>query len=98
MDTDQMRKLDFARLRAAQRDGAAAEVKTSILLDRIAQQESINVSDEELDNELQIAALQAREPFDALKARLTQDGGLARIREQLRREKTASLLYERLPA
>jgi trigger factor len=98
MDTDQMRKLDFARLRAAQRDGAASEVKTSILLDRIAQEENINVSDEELDNELQMAALQAREPFDALKARLTQDGGLARIREQLRREKTASLLYERLPA
>jgi len=29
---------------------------------------------------------------------LTEDGGLARIREQLRREKTANLLYERLPA
>jgi len=98
MDTEQMRKLDFARLRAAQRDGAAAEVKVSILLDRIANQENITVSDEELDNELQIAALQAREPIDALKGRLTEDGGLARIREQLRREKTASLLYERLPA
>ncbi len=36
MDTEQMRKLDFARLRAAQRDGALAEVKTNILLDRIA--------------------------------------------------------------
>ncbi len=36
MDTEQMRKLDFARLRAAQRDSASAEVKTSILLDRIA--------------------------------------------------------------
>jgi len=30
--------------------------------------------------------------------RLTEDGGLDRIREQLRHEKTASLLYERLPA
>jgi trigger factor len=98
MDTDQMRKLDFARLRAAQRDGAAAEVKNFILLDHIAQAENISISDEELDGELQIAALQAREPFDTLKARLTQDGGLARIREQLRREKTASLLYERLPS
>jgi trigger factor len=97
MDTEQMRKLDFARLRAAQRDGAAAEVRTSILLDRIATEEGITVSDEELDSELQIASLQAREPFDALKARLTQDGGLARIREQLRREKTASVMYERLP-
>jgi trigger factor len=98
MGTDQMRKLDFARLRAAQRDGAAAEARTSILLDRIAREENITISDEELDNELKIAALQAREPFDTLKARLTQEGGLAKIREQLRREKTASLLYERLSA
>jgi trigger factor len=93
-----MRKLDFGRLRTAQRDGAVAEVKSNILLDRIANAENINVSDEELDSELQMAALQAREPIDALRTRLTADGGLARIREQLRREKTANLLYERLPA
>ena len=98
MDTEQMRKLDFARLRAAQRDSASAEVKTFILLDRIAQEEEITISDEEMDHELQLAALQSREPLDALKVRLTEDGGLARIREQLRREKTASVLYERLPA
>ena len=98
MDTEQMRKLDFARLRAAQRSSAIAEVKANILLDRIASEENIAVSDEELDNALQLAALQSREPVDALKVRLTEDGGLVRIREQLRHEKTASLLYERLPA
>jgi trigger factor len=98
MDSELMRKLDFARLRTAQRDSAIAEVKATVLLDRIAQEENINVSDEEMDNELQMAALQSREPLDTLKVRLTQDGGLARIREQLRREKVASVLYERLPA
>jgi trigger factor len=98
MDTEQMRKLDFARLRAAQRDGASAEVKASLLLARIATEENIEISDEELDREIQIAALQSREPVDTLKARLTDDGGLARIREQLKREKTANVLYERLPA
>ena len=97
MDPEQMRKLDFARLRAAQRDSAIAETKTSVLLDRIAQEENLTVSDEELENELQLAALQSREPLDTLKARLTQDGGMARIREQLRREKTASVMYARLP-
>jgi len=98
MNTDQMRKLDFGRLRAAQRDSAVAEVKAHILLDRIAEKEGVTVSDEELDRELQLAALQSREPYDTLRQRLTEDGGLARIREQLKREKTASLLYERLPA
>jgi trigger factor len=98
MQPEQMRKLDFSRLRVAQRDSAVAEVKTNILLDRIAGEENITVSDEEMDRELQIAAIQSREPLDALKVRLTKDGGLTRIRQQLRRDKTASVLYERLPA
>jgi trigger factor len=98
MNTEQMRKLDFARLRAAQREGAAAEVKTGILLDRIADEEKISVSDEEMDDQMELIAMEIREPVDTLKVRLTEDGGLARIREQLRREKTASLLYDRLPA
>jgi len=98
METEQMRKLDFGRLRAAQRDGAIAEVKASLLLDRIALDEKIEIADEEMDHELQMAALQSREPIDTLRSRLTEDGGLARIREQLRREKVAAVLYERLPA
>ena len=97
MSSEQMRKLDFGRLRTAQRDSAITEVKTSILLDRIAEAENLTVADEELERELQMAALQSGESVDALKVRLTQDGGLARIREQLRREKTANVLYERLP-
>jgi len=98
MNPDMMRKLDFGRLRAAQRDSAINEVKTSLLLDRIADAEGVSVSDEEVDQEIYMASLQQREPVEALRARLTEDGGLARIREQLRREKTASLLYQRLPA
>ena len=98
MNPEQMRQLDFARLRPAQRDSAVAEVKAHVLMDRIADKEGVTVSDEELDRELQLAALQSREPYETLRQRLTDDGGIARIREQLKREKTASLLYERLPA
>ena len=98
METEQMRKLDFSRLRTAQRESAVAEVKTFLLLDSIADAEGITVDDEELDREIQLAALQSREPVETLRARLTEDGGLARIREQMRREKTANVLYDRLPA
>ncbi len=97
MQTEQMRKLDFGRLRAAQRDSAVAEVKASVLMAKIAHEENIEVSDEDVDKEIQIAAIQSREPVEALRSRLTEEGGLARIREQLKREKTAQLLYERLP-
>jgi trigger factor len=96
MRTEDMRKLDFARLREAQRDSAIAEVKATLVLDKIATAEKIDVSDEELERELQIISLQTREPLDSLRTRLTNEGSLAKIREQLRREKTASLLYERL--
>ena len=98
MNPEQMRKLDFGRLRTAQRDSAVAEVKAQVLLDKIAEKEGVSVSDEELEREIHLAALQSREPYETLHQRLTDDGGLARIREQMKREKTASLLYERLPA
>jgi trigger factor len=98
MSPDMMRKLDFTRLRGAQRDSAIGEVRTSLLLDRIADAEDVTVSEEELERELYMAALQNREPLETLRARLTEDGGMARIREQMRREKTAGLLYQRLPA
>ncbi|HLY41491.1 MAG TPA: trigger factor [Terracidiphilus sp.] len=98
MEPEQMRKLDFGRLRTAQRDSAVAEVKTQLILDRIADAENVTISDEEVDQEVQLAALQSREPVETLRQRLTQDGGLARIREQMKREKAASLLYQRLPA
>ncbi len=96
MRAEDMRKLDFARLRAAQRDSATAEVKGSMVLDAIAETENITATDEEVEQELQLISLQTGEPVEALRTRLTGDGSLVRIREQLRRQKTGNALYERL--
>jgi trigger factor len=96
MRTEDMRKLDFDRLREAQRESAAGEVKGTLVLDRIADVENIQVSDDEVERELQVISLQTREPLESLRDRLKSEGSLARIREQLRREKTGSLLVERL--
>jgi trigger factor len=96
MREEDMKRLDFARLRTAQRDSATNEVRSLLILDRIADAENINVSDQEVAQELELLSLQLREPVDTLRVRLTQDGSMARIREQIRRDKTAKLLYERL--
>ena len=96
MSTEDMRRMDFDRLREAQRDSAMNEVKGTILLDRIGDAEKIDVSDDEVERELQLISLQTREPLETLRERLTREGNLARIREQLRREKTGNLLVERL--
>ena len=98
MKPEDMRKLDFGRLRAAQRDQAVNEVKASMILDRISEAEGIVVSDEDLDRELLMLSIQSREPLETLRERLTKDGSLDRIREQMRREKTGSVLYEKLSA
>ncbi|MBV8631761.1 MAG: trigger factor [Silvibacterium sp.] len=96
MRTEDMRKLDFARLREGQHPAAEAEVKASLILDRIADAENVTVADEDVERELEIISLQTREPLETLRSRLTNEGDLSRIREQLRREKTGNLLYERL--
>src|SRR5271163_566342 len=96
MSVEDMRKLDFVRLREAQRDQAVNEVKASMVLDRIAEAEGVTVSQEDVDRELLMLSIQSREPLEALRERLWKDGGLDRIREQMLRERTGSVLYEKL--
>jgi len=96
MTSEAMRKLDFERLRAAQRETSIAEVKASLILDKIAKTENVELGEDEVERELLLVSLQTREPLDELKKRLTQDGGLNRIREQMLREKTGNAVYERL--
>jgi trigger factor len=43
-------------------------------------------------------SIQQREPMETLRKRLKDDGSLNRIREQMRREKTGSALFEKLAA
>ena len=83
-------------LREAQRPQALNEVKASMILDRIGEAENIEVSSDDLERELLMLSLQSREPLEEMRQRLEKDGSLDRIREQMRREKTASVLYEKL--
>ena len=95
MRTEDMKRMDFAKLRAGQRDGALREVKASLILEQIADQEKIEVGDEEFDRELDVLAQQAKQTIEQVRARLTQDGGLDRIRHRIRNEKTLEFLYRR---
>jgi trigger factor len=80
-------------LRAGQHDQAVQDVKSSLLLDRIAELETIDVSDDELTKELEALAHQSKQSVEAVRTRLTQDGGLDRIRNRIRSEKTLDFLY-----
>ena len=93
LTTEQMKKMDLNRLRVGQREQAIHDVKAALLLERVAEEENVQVSDEELNQELESLARQSKQTSEAVRARLTQDGGLDRIRTRIRNEKTLEFLY-----
>ncbi len=93
MKMEDLKKMDLPRLRGGQRDQAVNDVKSSLLLERIADLEKIEVGDEEVSREIESLAQQSKQTSEAVRARLTQDGGLDRIRIRIRSEKTLNFLY-----
>lgn len=93
MKTEDMRRMDFGRLRAGQEEFATKEVKSSVLLAKIAIKENIQVSDEELNNEIEAMAAQMQQPVEEVKKRLTEDNAVERLRDRMRSEKALNLLY-----
>lgn len=93
MRAEDIKKMDFERLRVGQRDQALHDVRASLLLEKVAEEEKIQVADEEIEKEIEALALQSKQTTEAIRARLTQDGALDRIRIRLRNEKTLDFLY-----
>ena len=94
LTAEQMKKMDLTRLRVGQREQAIHDVKAALLLERVAEEENVQVSDEELNQELESLARQSKQTSEAVRARLTRDGGLDRIRTRIRNEKTLDFLYD----
>jgi trigger factor len=93
MKMEDLKKMDLPRLRAGQRDQAIHDVKSSLLLERIAELEKIEVRDEEVGREIDALAKQSKQTSENVRVRLTEDGGLDRIRMRIRSEKTLDFLY-----
>jgi trigger factor len=88
-------KLDWQKIREAQKDRATRDVRASLILDKIADREGIAATQEEVDREVQRYARQQREPVAAVRAKLQKDGTLNRIAGQIRSEKTLSFLFDK---
>jgi trigger factor len=93
MKTEDMRHMDFARLRSGQLDAAIKEVKASVLLAKIALAEKIQVTDQDLDQEIAAMAQQMKQPLEEVKARLIKDNAVERLRDRMRSEKALNWLY-----
>lgn len=95
MKEEQMRRLDFQKLRVGQRESAIKEVKSTLLLDKIAEVENIEISDAELVRELDAAARQMQTTPEALRKQLEESDGLERLRGRMRTDKALHSLYSK---
>jgi len=87
-------KLDWQKVKEAQREKAVREVKASLLLGKVAERESIHATHDEVDREVERIAKQQREPVAAVKFRMEKDGALGRIASHIQTEKTLNFLFE----
>ena len=85
--------VDWVAMRKGQQDRAVNDVKAELLLDRIASAEKIDATDEDVDKELELLAENSGESATALRARLTKQGSLDRMKSKLRSDKTIDWLY-----
>ena len=86
--------VDWVTLRRRQQERAADDVKAELIVDRIASKETIDVNDQEIDNELQHLAGHSGESAEAIRARLTKQGTLDRMKAKLRSDKTLDWLAQ----
>jgi trigger factor len=86
--------VDWVSLRKRQEERAREDVKAELVIDRIATEEKIDVTEEELQHELAHMASHSGESAEVIRARLTKQGALDRMKAKLRSDKTVDWLAQ----
>jgi trigger factor len=86
--------VNWDAMRDMVRDRAGDDVRGSMLLERVAEAEKIEVSDEEVEAEIQAMAEGSRQSVEQVRAALTKQGGERSIADRLRNRKALDLLVQ----
>jgi len=84
--------IDWEGAREQVKDQAQADVRSQMLLERIAGEEKIDVSKEEIDAEIEAIANSSKQPVEQVRSVLTKDGGERSIANSLRNRKALDFL------
>jgi len=84
--------VDWVALRSRQQESAVNDVKAELLLDKIATAEGLDASDEDVDKEIEVLAQRSGESATAVRANLTRQGALDRMKSKIRSDKTLDWL------
>jgi trigger factor len=85
-------EIDWQKVRDDFLPEAVTRVKRGLILEAIARQENLQVSDVEVDAEIRRAANEAERDFAEVKHRLKHDGGYEQLRGSLSQEKALELV------
>ncbi|HVF68080.1 MAG TPA: trigger factor [Pyrinomonadaceae bacterium] len=86
--------VNWEAMREMVRDRAGDDVRGSMLLERVAEAEQIEVSDEEVEAEIQSLAEGSRQSVEQVRAALTKQGGERSIADRLRNRKALDFLVQ----
>jgi trigger factor len=87
--------IDWRKVRENERESAAAAVRASLLLERIAERESLAATEAEVEAEVGRYAEVLEKSPTALRAQMAKDGTLDRVRGRIRREKAVDFIKQR---
>jgi trigger factor len=88
-------QIDWNQFRDSQREAAREAVASALVLDEVARREQLDVSDADVDQEIQGYASRSGRTAAAVRARLEKEGGLSRLYAGLRREKALDFVLSR---
>ena len=86
--------VDWVTMRSRQEDRAKEDVKAELIIDKIASTENIDTTEEDVQKEVEHLAGHSGESAEALRARLTKQGALDRMKAKLRSDKTLDWLAQ----
>jgi trigger factor len=87
--------INWEDFRERQRDAAAEAVRGALVLDEVARREAVTVSNDEVEAEIARYAERTGRTPAAVRARLDKEGGIGRLYNGLRRERTIDFLLAR---
>jgi trigger factor len=85
-------QLDWEKARDSLKDQAGYDLRGSLLLEEIADEEKIDVSDQEIEDEINAIAEASKQSAEQVRGILTKQGGERSIAGRLRNRKTLDFL------
>ena len=95
MRTEDMKRMDFRRMRVSQRHVAAGEVKSNLVLEKIAEKENIEATEDDIQFQIEMMAHQSQQTPEAVRMQLMKDRGIDFLKNRIRSDKALALVYAR---